>query len=777
MDAQTLKTLDFERIRSLLAEDCSTSIGREKILQLEPSLSRDQAESEYERLTEMLTLDAEPPLAGMSDIRQLLREAEAGRVLSAEELLRVRQVCAILNSCRQFFLTRKHGLRVLRALVNLIPDVRELQTTIERAVDDSGAFRDNASDLLYELRSEIRERRNRLVEQLEQMIETDPERFAGTVMVRRERFVVPVRVEFKNQIAGVVHSVSATGQTVFIEPLATITEQNRLQELRDAEREEIERIQRELSDMVVKYSVSLRSGISAVADLDALLAKRRFVIKFDCHQPVIDEDSRVELMKARHPLLMMHRSEVVPLDFSPPDGVNIVVVSGPNAGGKTVVLKTIGVCVLLMKSGIFIPANAGSRLPWFERVFVDIGDEQSLEADISSFTAHLQRLKQILNGADARSLVLIDEIGSATAPEEGSALAIAVLEELRRRQVFTVATTHFSSLKVFVQNEHGMINAGMEFCNGPTYRLLMGLPGESSAFDIAEQSGLPAALISRARERMGSDWLDFKTKVQQLNKELEAVKKVRHEAEVQQKRAEVLIREYEGKIAEFEQWQMQERRRQLLMREQELKEWRRRIENLVRELRERRADRESIIQAKSFIADELRDIEAQLSEVRSHSFQDEESPHVFAVGDEVESELFRRRGKVVEQKGERVVVEFGNIKIEIDPRGLRLARPASQPKPAVSEEFEFVPHLNIRGMTRDEAEIAISRFLSEAVIAGALKLSILHGKGTGTLRQMLWKKLRQDTRVAEIRFAEPAEGGMGVTIVKLHPKRDRTGEK
>jgi len=777
LDAQTLKALDFERIRTLLAEGCSTSMGREKILQLEPSLSRDRAESEYERLAEMLTLDAEPPFAGMSDIRQLLREAEAGRVLSAEELLRVRQVCASLNSCRQFFLTREHGLRVLRALVGLIPDVRELQRAIERAVDDSGAFRDNASDLLNELRSEIRERRNRLVEQLEQMIETEPEWFAGTVMVRRERFVVPVRVEFKNQIAGVVHSVSASGQTVFIEPLATITEQNRLQELRDAEREEIERIQRELSDMVVKYAVSLRAGISAVADLDALLAKRRFVIKFDCHQPMIDEDGRVELVKARHPLLMMHRSEVVPLDFKPPDGVNVVVVSGPNAGGKTVVLKTLGVCALLMKSGIFIPAAAGSRLPWFERVFADIGDEQSLEADISSFTAHLHRLKQILDGADARSLVLIDEIGSATAPEEGSALAIAVLEELRHRQVFTVATTHFSSLKVFVQNEHGMINAGMEFRNGPTYRLLMGLPGESSAFEIAEQSGLPSALISRARERMGSEWLDFKAKLQQLNMELDSVTRARHEAEVQQKRAEALIREYESKLAEFERWQMQERKRQLLVREQELKEWRRRIENLVRELRERRADRESIVQTKSFIADELKDVEAQLSEVRLHSLQNEELPHVFAVGDEVESELFRRRGKVVEHKGERVVVEFGNIKLEVDPRGLRLARPASQPRPAVSEEFEFVPHLNIRGMTRDEAEIAVSRFLSEAVIAGAVELSILHGKGTGTLRQMLWKKLRQDTRVAEIRFAEPAEGGMGVTIVKLHPQGNRTGEK
>jgi DNA mismatch repair protein MutS2 len=768
LDRETLKALDFYRIKEMLAGFCATDIGRERVQQLLPTLTRKQVETEFDRLEELLTLVAEPPVAGLVDIRRLLLQTEAGGILTPDELLQVKRVCTTITSCQEYFRQYANRLSTLRPLVDLITDVSELQRQIERVVDDSGAIKDTASERLLEVRIELRKRRNLLVERMEQMLEKEPEWFEGTVMVRRERFVLPVRIEFKNQVPGVVHSVSASGQTVFIEPLETIAEQNRLQELRDGEQEEIARLRRELSMRVWQNAQALRAGIAAIAEIDVLLAKRRFTIKFNCNRPQIDDNGRLALFQAKHPLLVTHKTEVVPLDFQPPDGVKIVVVSGPNAGGKTVVLKTLGVCTLLLKCGMFIPAAGRSQLPWFDDVFADIGDEQSLEADVSSFTAHIHRLKQILSDADEHSLVLVDEIGSATAPEEGSALAITVLEELRNRDVFTVATTHFNSLKAFVQNETGMVNAGMEFRNGPTYRLIMGLPGDSSAFEIAERSGLPREIITRAKKRMGSEWIDFKAKLQELEKELQAAIRVRQEAEVQRVQAEMMVRDYEKRLKDFDVWQNQERRRFLQEQERELKERRREIEKLVRELREHRADHDSIVRAKGFVEQELSNVEKRIRAVGDAVAGTETAVPVFRVGDIVEAEVFRRQGRVVENKGERVVVEFGNIKLEIDARGLKLAQPApNRRQENTSEEFEFVPKLNLRGMTRDEAEIALSRFLSEAVMAGAQELSILHGKGTGTLRQMLWKKLRQDARVAEIRFAEPAAGGMGVTVIKL----------
>lgn len=777
MDKETLRALDFDRIREILVGFCATELGMEQARALAPVLDRQEVESELDRVEELLGLDAEPPLAGLSDIRSLLNQVGAGGVLGPNELWQVRQVCQRLEDCDRFFRQRKEQIRALKPIADEITGLTNLSRAIEQAIDESGAVKDSASPRLAELRIELRERRNQLVERLERMIDEETDWFEGRVVVRRERFVLPVKLEAKNQVPGVIHSVSATGQTVFIEPFETIIEQNRLQELRDAEADEIERIKRELSSLVFRYRQELGCGLNAAAKLDLLLAKRRFALRFDCVRPVVNDGSSLKLVKVKHPLLILHKPEVVPLDFQLPDHTRIVLISGPNAGGKTVVLKTIGLCSLLLRCGMFVPAAAGTSLPFFQRVFADIGDEQSLDADTSSFTAHLNRLKDILSAANARSLVLIDELGAATAPEEGSALAIAVLEELRNRNICTIATTHFNSLKVFVQNESQMANAAMEFKNGPTYRLIMGLPGESSAFEIAEQCGIPIRIIERARERMGREWLDLKARLAALNRELRQAEQARQELEENRDRVRALAAAHEKRLQEFENWQAQERRRFLNEQEKLLQDTRRQIENLVRELRESQADRKSIVQAKRFIEENISRVEAEMEK------ENEPAP-VFAIGELVESTLFYRQGRVIEGKGERVVVEFGNIKLDVDARSLKLvsgkdnrsqglnAQSGFGRREPPGQEFEFNPRLNIRGLSREEAETALNRFLTEAVAAGVRELSVLHGKGTGTLRQMLWQRLRQDARVAEFRFAEPGEGGMGVTKIKLRGNDD-----
>ncbi len=766
LDNETLKALDFFRIRELLVELCSTELGVEQANRLAPVLTQNEVENDFDRLEEISALESEPPLSGVKDIRSLLSQAEAGGVLTVSELLLIRKVCERLAECQHFFRHYQDSLKALKSVVDRISAVPELQRALVSAIDDSGAIRDTASPRLYAVRSELRKRRNQLVERLERMIETCPERFSATVMVRRERFVLPVKIEIKGQIPGVVHSVSATGQTVFIEPLETIPEQNRLQELRDEEKEELKLIRRALSADIARFGHRLARGIAAVGELDLLMAKSRFARRFECVRPMISADGRLELVGARHPLLLIHRPDVVPLDFYLPDQTRVVVISGPNAGGKTVTLKTIGLCCLLLRCGMFVPARSGTKLPWFNEIFADIGDEQSLEADRSSFTAHLIRMKEILQRADTRSLILIDEIGAATAPEEGSALAIAVLEELRDCQVCTVATTHFNSLKVFVQNEPGMVNAGMEFKNGPTYRLILGLAGDSSALEIAERSGFPDKIIRRARERMGKDWFDLKRKLVTLDQQLRAAELARDEAERVKAQAERRVVDYEQKLKEFENWQKQERQRFLDEQEQELRGLRSEIMRIVREVRKRKADREMVVSAQKFVDTQQVRVAQELMSVSGPVTN-------FAVGDIVESTVFHGQGRVVENLGDRTKVELGNIKLEVDVKTLRLVARKGEPiRPVVVADFDFVPRLVIRGMTKEEAGLAVDRFLSEAMAAGAQDLSILHGKGTGTLRQMLWQRLRRDPRVAEIRFAEPAQGGMGVTLVKLRGRKD-----
>lgn len=772
MDRETLEALDFPRIREILVDFCSTELGKEKARQIGPFLNLSSVQTKLDQLEEIMKLDDEPSLSEVHDIRLIINQVEAGAVLSTEELLKVGAACRSFAECQEFFKANKEHISHLKPIADRIVALPKLQRAIEKAIDNSGAVRDTASPKLQELRDELRMRRNLLVDRLERIIEDNPDWFEGPVMVRRERFVVPVKLEYRNQVPGVVHGVSASGQTVFIEPMASILEQNRLQELRDAEAEEVNRICRELSSLVAHYHNELNTGIEMVSELDFLLAKRRFALKFECTRPVITNDKTVVLVRARHPLLLLHKNDVVPLDFQLPDNTNVVVISGPNAGGKTVVLKTLGICALLLKAGMFIPAATGSRMPWWEQVFADIGDEQSLEADRSSFTAHLLRLKEILAYAGASSLVLIDEIGAATAPEEGTALAIAVMEELRERGVITVATTHFNNLKIFVQKEPGMSNAAMEFRNGPTYRLIMGIPGESSAFEIAEQLGLPSQLLERARKFVGKEWLDLNLKLRAVEEELRKLKEERQQMAVEKKKVDELIAAYQERQAQFEKWRQQEERRVRDEQERLLKETRRQVENLVRELRERNADRQSVVKAKQFIEENLERLKNDLPVDKPTEIT---SPVVLAIGDLVESKVFRRRGRVLEVKGKDILVAFGQIKMTVDADTLtRLESklPEAQVEPV--NDFEFVPRLNIRGMTTEEAQIALNQFLAEAEAAGVKELSILHGKGNGTLRRMLWHRLRKDQRVREVKFAEPAEGGMGVTLVKLRGEDDQT---
>jgi len=802
LDRHTLEVLGFTRVREMLAGLCSTDMGRERALALEPAPDAQAVAAELDRLDEVAGLGDEPPLAEVKDVRPLLEQLRASGLLTGEELLRLRLTCAGIRKCREFFRNQQQEVKRVGPLVRDLTPQPALERAIDEAIDESGAVRDEATPELADIRRRLRSMRNALVRKLERMAADNPGWFGGIPTVRGGRFVLPLVLEHRASMPGVVHGSSGSGQTLFVEPLSLVSEGNELQELQDAEAKEVARVLRELSRLVAQHVPELESALDVTGVLDLLVAKRRFAARFDCHRPQWASGRGLELVKARHPLLVQRRVNVVPLDLRFPDDARVVLVSGPNAGGKTVVLKTVGLLSLMFNAGMYVPAAAGTRLPVFRRVFADIGDEQSLDSDLSSFTAHIGRLKEILDKADTDSLVLIDEIGASTAPEEGAALAVAVLEALRDRGVKSVVTTHFGALKMFAQDEPGMANAAMEWgqrempndecrmpndecrmpkagasvsrqsslvnrqLQGPTYRLKMGFPGESSAFEIAADAGLPATVIDRAKTRIGREWLDMGVKLKALDEELYKARAARSAAELAQRQAAKLRQDYDARLAKMK-IEARESAEQLRSEQDRfLREKRREIENLVRRIREEKASHESVVAAKQRLEQELAEVSAEPKEPDLPV----SAPEALKPGDSVESCTFRRQGVVFEVRGDRATVAFGQIKVELATADLRPVAPAQvkpEPEPAPAEPYPFDTRLNVRGMTREEADDAVTKFIDEALAVGSSELTIVHGKGGGVLRRALWDRLRRDSRVESVNLAEPAAGGSGVTVVKL----------
>lgn len=776
MDDHTLEALGWPRIRELLVGFCTTDCGRELALALLPSSEQATVATALARLTAVIELPEEPPLAEVSDTRPLLAVLRVQGVLSGPELLKVLRTCRGLRRCSEFLRRHRAVLAAIDDLVRAMPSLIDLETTLSNALDDNGDVLDSASTELATIRSSLRRKRANLVKELERIVSEHPDWFSGGVALRGERLVLPLRHEHRARVRGVVHGSSGTGQTLYVEPLTLVNDGNEFQELKDAEDEEVARILRGLSRSVAAEADRLTTALAAVAELDLLVAKRRFAVRFDCRRPEIAADGSIEIVDGRHPLLEHKGVAVVPLCFRFPDDASVVLISGPNAGGKTVVLKTLGLFSLMLGSGMYLPARTGTKLPVFGAVFADIGDEQSLDTGLSSFTAHIGRLKEILKRAESSSLVLIDEIGASTAPEEGAALASAVLEVLRDRGVRSVVTTHFGALKVSVQDQPGMVNAAMEWGTtrrqdgkqsyGPTYRLRMGFPGESSAFEIAAAAGMPDTVLERARQRIGHEWFDLAAKLRALDEELTRAQAARRLAEQELASARQSRHELEEKVASAKRALAAEHERMRSEQEHFLLAKRREIENLVRQIKEQQADRDSVVAAKRAVEDGLRAIASAGEPANTESGENDK----IAVGDSVWSRMLQRQGVVVELDSETADVVFGQIRMQLRRTDLTPVPKSSTVslEPAAGDDsYSFDPHLKIIGMTRDDAEIAVRRFLDDAAVCGARELWVLHGKGAGVLRRMVWQLCRADGRVEEVRLAEPAQGGRGVSVIRL----------
>ena len=760
MDFHTLSVLDFPKVRETLANFTQTGIGRDAALKITPNPDPVWIENELNCIEELIKLSEESNLSSVSDIRPIVSSSTHG-LLSPQLLNQIRLCLEGLRKTNEFFNKRKESIPLIYQITGNIKTFEPIEQAIEKAIEHDGAIKDDASPELRRIRIKLRRMRNGIVNRLEKIASTNSEFFQDHgLTIKGERYVLPLKLEAKGKIPGILHDYSATGKTLFIEPLELMEDQNELAQLKSNETDEIKRILTKLTEIVSQNQAEILDSLNVIEQLDLLQAKKRFAIRFDCNKPQITNNGKLEIVNGRHPLLLLKRNEVVPLNFSFPDETKIVLISGPNAGGKTVVLKTIGLFSLMLNSGMYLPGKY-TAMPIYQNIFADIGDEQSLESDLSSFSAHLLRVKQILQSTDSKSLVLMDEIGSSTAPEEGSALAIAILESLRDRGVATLATSHFGQLKLFVHDTKEMANAAMEFRGKPTYRLIMGIPGESSALEISQELGLPDTIINRAKDYLGKDWLDLSEKIKKLSAELEKTETLNRDLIQNKTELEISKKEYEAKVSQFKSFQDEEKKKFRRDLNNLLKTTRKEIENLVREIKEKNAEKSTIVQAKKYITNRMETLTEK-----------PETPKVtipvFNHGDYVFSKTFRKKGLVVDTDSkENITVAFGNIKMKLHPEDLEKVDEAVPVKSVDFTPLEFNPKLNLRGMTQEEANDILDKFLDDAVLAEVKNLTILHGKGKAVLKQMVWKRLRRDPRIETIKLGEPFEGADGVTIVKL----------
>lgn len=696
----------------------------------------------------------------VSDLQKVL----AAHLIEPKQLLVIARSLRAVRETKTLFEDSKHLAPLVAERVTRIADFMDIIRSIERAVEEPGVVSDHATPQLYRLRTEIRRKRQTIINQLEGYVRDELDKFQDPVVTMRSgRYVVPMKTESQSGFSGIVYESSSKGKTIFVEPSATVAGQNELAMLLSDELEEVARILKTLTDEIRLREAEIIQALAIIADLDLLYARKGFALSFNGVRPKIASNGTIEIKNGRHPLLLKAKQDVIPLNLSLNSGKPVLLISGPNAGGKTVVLKTVGIFSLMLRAGFFLPADEGTELPFYEGVYADIGDESSLEQGLSSFSSSLLNIKSILARATKQSLVLLDELGGSTSPQEGSALSIAILEELKNRGVRSLATSHLEPLKFFVQSRTDMANAAMEFKNGPTYRLIPNQIGESNALSVAESLGFSPSLIEHARSYLDKDWLQLTERINTLQTEIEETGKLKTDFTTKNEELEGLVQDYSERLSQFSKFQRQEQERFSTEQRKLLTETRREIERLVKEIREQTASKETIRTAKGFIQKRLDDLEKPKLET--------EPPVSFAPGDWVFSQTFRRKGEVMQVSDDEILVQFGALKLSVPPDDLeKTASPQPEPgrteEPAILQE-DFNPHLSLRGLDMLEARDKLTQFMDLAQFRGVKKVFIVHGKGSGTLRRMVREFIKADNRVQNFQLGEFFEGGSGITVVNL----------
>jgi len=787
VNAHALGVLELPRVLELVAQRATSSLGAARIRSASPSPDRSWVEREQTRVVAvraLLTSDdpwSPEPIPDLTSALARLRIE--GTSWSGLELL---SGALLLASSRRTRGALGNARVVLADFAERMVVAPEQEKSIARAIDEDGTVRDGASPVLARLRRDLKGAQAELIRLLERtMSRLDPAQQVadGSVTVRNGRYVIPVRRDARGTVGGIVHDTSSTGATLFVEPPAAVEAGNRIRELETEEVREVERILRELTDGLRPLHASLVDSLDALVELDTLAARARYAIDFTCATPTLAEpEAGMQIREGRHPLLLAQGIPVVPFDLEMAPNERTLLLSGPNTGGKTVLLKSLGLFSAMVSAGLPVPVGLESRVPLYDQVFADIGDEQSIAASLSTFSAHVKNLGDILEHATSRSLVLIDELGSGTDPVEGAALGGAVLEDLTRRGAMTIATTHLGALKDLASEVSGVVNASLQFDVAklePTYRLQKGVPGRSYGLSIARRLHLPAAVIERAEERVPRAERD----VDALLADLERRDSILAEQEAH---AAELLAGAESRFSRLESREhaVRERERDISRRAHEdarqyILRARREIDRVIAELQSTDGARAARQQIEALAGEHANAPEPE--SVPSVSSEDanpiavqggREAPKAPSVGSWVElASLGGRTGRVLELRDADAVVAVGSLKMTVPVRTLRQSRQAApaEPVPVIAEvpEATAAPEIDLRGMRVDEAEERVMYALDAAIRADLPSLRVIHGKGTGALRERVAEMLRKDSRVKHFRLGAWNEGGAGVTIAEL----------
>lgn len=813
-------SLGFTKIREFVAAECTNPLAVRMAHEMEFSTSYDHVVRELQQTEEfrqILVLENSFPSQDFADLTdELARLRLEGTVIGLPELFALKCSLRTIADCLRFLLrddpVRYPCLYELAARVELDPLVGK---TADKIVDDRGEIYDNASPELQEIRRQMLRKRGDVDEQISRQLARAkregwaPENAEPTI--RNGRTVIPMLDTHRRKIKGLIHDESATRQTAYLEPAEVVELNNDLRELEFAERHEIQKILSRFTDLLRPRLQELAGAYWFLARVDFIRAKARFALALHAGRPIVDNVTKIQWLDARHPLLYLSRqqaagggpSEVVPFNLELDDTHRILIVSGPNAGGKSVCLKAVGLIQYMLQCGLLVPCRETSEFGIFDRIFIDIGDQQSIDNDLSTYTSHLQNMKQLLETADGATLFLLDELGGGTEPRSGCAIAEAVLEELYRRQAYGVVTTHFADLKLMADRHPGIINGAMLFDTEqmkPLYRLAIGHPGSSFAFEIARNIGFPEEVLKAAGEKVGSEMLNFEHQLQQLELDKQEVARQRTELEV----ADNFLAEVTAKYQQLSD-KLEGKKHDILSAarkeaQQILADANRTVEQTISDIRTAQAEREATLQARQQLKAESERLQSaqekhdsqmaaratgKLADLRSAEAEpvgdaDDEAP--IAVGSIVRIDGQETYGQVVELKGKKAVVESNSIRMTIALNRLTGTKKKKLPIDKLSQRnnrFQsiyddinekrksFNPTLDLRGQRAEEALDNLQHFLDDAILLSEKELRILHGKGYGILKQIIREQLQANRDVRSFRSESVELGGDGVTVVSL----------
>ncbi|MBN1154116.1 endonuclease MutS2 [candidate division KSB1 bacterium] len=789
MKRNVFETLEFDKVLHHIEHYAISPLGLELISAIKPLRDQNDVIDQLDKVTEFrVILDFDDPLSmyGLSDIRSSLEKTRIpGSHLSIEKIAEIHTNLVVFRKVSEYFSRRREKYPLLSEIAAKILPFKSIEKEINRCIDlDSMEIRDNATPALAQIRRSlislqhsIRKRMDTLMKQFSSKNYLQE----NVVTLREGRLVLMVKSESKSRVKGVIHDQSATGATLFVEPLEILDMNNQVRALLIDEEREIEKILISLTAQIAEEIDPINMSLTHMAMMDFMNAKARFSAEISGNQPLINENGYLHFIDARHPLLLIHkgnrRDAVIPLNLAIGDSYTTLIISGPNAGGKTITLKTIGLLSLMLSCGLHIPVDPNSDLFIFNSIYSAIGDEQSIENDLSTFSSHIEKLKYIVDNATSQDLVIIDEIAAGTDPEEGAALAISILEKLTAMGCVTVVTTHLGALKVYAHERDRVENGSMEFDGEtlqPTYRFRSSIPGSSYAFEIGQRYGLSDEIINRSRELVGIDKNRMENLLIDLDKKITTYQSRLNEMSIKQTELDALLKFNQVRKQELLTNEKTFKQRAVIESENIISTAKSAIEKAIREIKEKEASHEAIKYAQQLIKEQQQKLQRYKKELQSLERDEPESGLKTASrGMSVKWVPYDKHGTVLSDvdSAQRVLIETDGIRIKVPLSELTETKKPGRRKSVVNVNVDHNPNcsfeIDLRGMNADEAIAATDKFIEEAILGGLNQVYIIHGKGTGVLRTKINQFLETHEHVKMKRLADWNQGGTGVTVVEL----------